>query len=390
MSEYRGIDLLNFIIFLIKNKFKLILLGFFTCIFVYLFIYFFIPPKFEAKSLVIAKEGSSLSVMGAISQSLNSLPSGLSSMLGGISENDKYDLFDTYIFSRSNLDEIIEKFDLKKEFGTEYMYLAREQLLENIETEITDQNSYKIVTYGSSPEKAVELNSYLLNTINKKVVEYNIKKSKNNRKFLEDRLNEIKLKLKVAENNLEDFQQKNKLFYAEDQIKLIVETYSKFESEIITKEIKRNIVENMHGSDNPTYKLVENEVEALQNKLNNLKYNGAENSMLLALDKLPKLGKEYIRLYREVKIYNIMLEFILPMYEQARFEEQKDLPVLSVIDKPVLAEKKSFPPRTILTLIVTFFIVASVSIIQFLLLEAKNSRNEKINFIYQNLFKLKQ
>jgi hypothetical protein len=40
-------------------------------------------------------------------------------------------------------------------------------------------------------------------------------------------------------------------------------------------------------------------------------------------------------------------------YELARIQEAKDVPVIRVIDAPGIPEKKSFPPRTVLILVLT-------------------------------------
>ncbi len=40
-------------------------------------------------------------------------------------------------------------------------------------------------------------------------------------------------------------------------------------------------------------------------------------------------------------------------YELARIQEAKDVPVVSVIDSPGIPEKKSFPPRLLLAVLLT-------------------------------------
>ncbi|MCZ7614320.1 MAG: hypothetical protein M5T52_12495 [Ignavibacteriaceae bacterium] len=50
--------------------------------------------------------------------------------------------------------------------------------------------------------------------------------------------------------------------------------------------------------------------------------------------------KKFLRLYRDIEIYTAILEFIVPIYEQAKLEEQKNIPVLQVIDYGVVPEKK--------------------------------------------------
>jgi len=41
----------------------------------------------------------------------------------------------------------------------------------------------------------------------------------------------------------------------------------------------------------------------------------------------------------------------------SRIEEAKDTPVVSVLDQPQVAEKKSFPPRLLMMLLLTVFFV---------------------------------
>jgi uncharacterized protein involved in exopolysaccharide biosynthesis len=54
---------------------------------------------------------------------------------------------------------------------------------------------------------------------------------------------------------------------------------------------------------------------------------------------------KYLRFYRDLEIQNKILEVILPMYEQAKVEEQKSIPSILFIDKAVPAEIKYGPKR---------------------------------------------
>ena len=69
----------------------------------------------------------------------------------------------------------------------------------------------------------------------------------------------------------------------------------------------------------------------------------------------------YADLYRRVRIQETVFELLSQQYEMARIEEAKDTPVVSIIDPPLIAEKKSFPPRLIIILLLTSFAVASAS-----------------------------
>jgi hypothetical protein len=52
-------------------------------------------------------------------------------------------------------------------------------------------------------------------------------------------------------------------------------------------------------------------------------------------------------------VQEAVFELLTQQYEIARIQEAKDIPVVSVIDSPGIPEKKSFPPRLLLALLLT-------------------------------------
>jgi hypothetical protein len=80
-----------------------------------------------------------------------------------------------------------------------------------------------------------------------------------------------------------------------------------------------------------------------------------------------------------------MLEFIIPLYEQSRFEEQKNIPVLQIIDKGIPAEKKSYPPRSLFALLITIFMMVAFLGILTGNDIFKNSTNPKLILLKKNL-----
>jgi capsule polysaccharide export protein KpsE/RkpR len=71
------------------------------------------------------------------------------------------------------------------------------------------------------------------------------------------------------------------------------------------------------------------------------------------LRQLPRLAVPYADLYRNVRVQETLYELLTQQYEMARIDEAKDIPAVSVIDAPGIAERKSFPPRLLLSLLLT-------------------------------------
>jgi uncharacterized protein involved in exopolysaccharide biosynthesis len=78
----------------------------------------------------------------------------------------------------------------------------------------------------------------------------------------------------------------------------------------------------------------------------------SDGALYPALRQLPRLGVRYVDLYRRVRVQEQVFELLTQQDEMARIAEARDVPVVSVIDVPGVAEKKSFPPRLLVALLI--------------------------------------
>src|SRR5438445_2933317 len=76
----------------------------------------------------------------------------------------------------------------------------------------------------------------------------------------------------------------------------------------------------------------------------------ASDSLYPSIRKLPLLGVTYADLYRRTKIQEAVYETLTQEYELAKVQEAKETPTVRILDEPAVPERKSFPPRTLITL----------------------------------------
>ncbi len=380
MSEDRSIDFLDYILIILKWKKFLIAQFLILLILSYGLIYFFIDEEYDSSALILPTDDVALGGISGIMKNLKDLPLGL----GGKSQNGSVDLYKTLIFSRTNLEDLVKRFNLLEDYNESSLQEAIKVLAKKIESDETKENAFRITVRANSPDKAEKMVNYIVHYLNKKVIELNIEKSKNNRVFLEARYNELKLNLKNSEDSLQTYQLKSGLFEAKEQLKMIADAFSELETKVITKEAEMQIISNLFGSQSPQFQTIESEYKVLKEQLSSLKNVGKEESLLMPLKTLPEKTKLYLRYFRDVEIYNKILEFIVPLYEQAKIEEQKSIPVFQVIDYGIKPEKKSFPPRTLLSIIIAF--VGTVLTIFFLVARESfiRSANPKIDLLRKN------
>jgi uncharacterized protein involved in exopolysaccharide biosynthesis len=153
-----------------------------------------------------------------------------------------------------------------------------------------------------------------------------------------------------------------------EQTKAAVTAAAELEAQIIAEEVKLGILRRQLGEDAPEVKLAKIQIEEMRKRLNQMKEGSDkiknEMSLFVPFKDVPELGLQYLRLYRDYEIQNKLLEFILPLYEQAKIEEQRDVPVVQVLDRAVPPEKKARPFRTLIVVSVfasalTLFVVLS-------------------------------
>ncbi|MGE5620960.1 MAG: GumC family protein [archaeon] len=389
MSEKR-FDILDYLILLVRWKKLLLAIFLLVAGISYTIIYFFVEEEYESTSIIIPSEDQT-NPMGAagLLKNIKNLSFDMS-----MNSNPETDLYNTIIYSRNNLENLIRKFDLLKNFGLDTTAIDyKEKALKRLSTSIiakeTKDKAYSITVIANSPKLAANMANYIVSVLNKKIIELKVAKSKQNREFLENRLADIKARIANSEDSLRMFQEKSGMLDVEQQMKGIIGAYSNLETALITKQIEQSILSNMLDKDSPQLKTVKTQVNEYANKLREIKREGEPNGIMLSINSLPKKAVEYLRLYRDVQVTNALLEFIYPLYEQSRFEENKNIPVLQIIDKAVPPAKKSFPPRSLLSIVIGLgaFLLSFIVII---ISENPSIRNsEKVIYIKNNMFKWK-
>ena len=390
MDKENKIELIDYFIVIVKWKKFLTYLLLPTLIITYLAIYFLVEEQFDAEVLIVPSEEDGMSGIASL---IGNLDMNLPFNLGGATSPDM-NIYSTIIYSRTNLEKVIEKFDLIRIYGLsedikDYRKKAVEILYDNINASETDFFAYSIEARANSPKLAADIANYIIELLNEKVVYLKTEKSRNNRIFLEQRLLEIRENLRIAEDSLVQYQEYSGIISPEDQYKGIVEAYTEVESELITKKIQKSILEKIRGEKSVEVTNLEIEIESIDNKLKDLKKRGEPSGIIPPISNLPEKAINYFRLLREVEINSAILEFVLPLYEQSKIEEKKDIPTLQVIDYAIPYETKSYPPRTLFTLLIAFSVFLFAFFAILLKERTSRSQDDKIKFIRENLFKWK-
>lgn len=310
---------------------KLIIINFLIITGTVVIISLFLPKWYKATASVLpSQDDDMLSNLGGGSLLMKSLGALPFSKLGGKKSFD----YMAILNSRSAMELVVQQFDLLHEYNIKNgsMENAVKELRSNVEYTLKDDGSILIDVFDKDSHRAANMANYFVDVLNQISVSLNGQHNKSNREFIGKRVEDTKSELRNAEDNLKSFQEKNSSIViptqAENAIKAIAELYANKAK----YEVAIAVMERSMGNNSPELKQMRIELEELDKKL----------------AQVPKIGLDYIRAYRDVVVQQKIFEYLVPLYEQARIEEQKDLPVVLVLDRAIAPEKAEKPSKRLL------------------------------------------
>jgi tyrosine-protein kinase Etk/Wzc len=301
-----------------------------------------LPPKQQDLFGSLAGTGSMLrSLAGA-------------ARLGGLGQKPSAYNFFAILRSRTAMEEVVRKFNLVAVYDVpdssmekaikelEDNTLFEEQIDENITIEVMDRD----------PERAAAIANFFVDVLNNLSIRLGTLEARNNREFIEGRLNQARRDLSVAEERLKKHQETTGIIITPEQTSS-VSTIASLYAMKAKKELEVEIAKRASTNDNPVLQQLRVELDVMERKLSTL----------------PQAGMESYRLYRDVAIQQKILEFLIPIHEQAKIDEQKDVPVLLVLDRAIAPERKVRPQRALIVTL-TFFLSLFASVMVGLFLHA--------------------
>ena len=324
-----------------------------------------IPRYYKAEASVLPPQTSGLlGSMGSVSSILRDVSPLITMGRGGLG-GDRSFTYLAILNSRTVIDSVIDKFDLIKVYKiTNYpMMYAEKNLRANTDFEIDENGAINISVLDKSASRAAAMANYFVDLLNEIYVRVSVEEAHNNRIFIQQQYEKNLSDLRNAEDTLEAFQERYKVYDVPQQAKAAIAAGADLEAQKIAAEVQLNVLEHQFGADAPEVKLKSLQVQEIQKKLNEMQTGtggdfGNTGNFFPAFEKVPELGIAYLRFYRNYEIQTKLLEFTLPMFEQAKIEEQKNTPAVIVLDRALPPEKPTVPKRLFIEIIFAFAVLS--------------------------------
>jgi capsule polysaccharide export protein KpsE/RkpR len=339
-----------------------------------------LPVRYESKTRLMPPDqqsGSGLAMIAALAgrgaSGGTSSGGGMAGALGGSLGSVAGDLlglkssgalFVDMIDGPTIQDDLIRKFDLRNIYHDRYWEQARKDLGKR--TTVKEDRKSGVISITVSdhdPHRAQEMAQAYVDALNGLVAQVSTSSARRERMFVEGRLKTVRQNLDDALQAFSEYASKNGTFDIPSQTKAMVESEATLQGQLVAAQSELEGLKQIYTDNNIRVRSLEARVGALKHQVENMSGNKADlNSNdsgitgdFPSIRKLPLVGVRWANLYRESKIQETVYEMLTQEYEIAKIQEAKEIPSVNVLDPPLVPERKSFPPRTLLTLLGTIF-----------------------------------
>lgn len=310
-----------------------------------------LPVWYYSSARVLLPSGG---IGGGLSGLLNG-SSLASSLLGG--GGGDYTRYLAILTSRSVLENTVATFDLVSVYELEDdehpEAAALDELRNQIAFEVDLEFFYlEVGAFDREPDRAAEIANFMVAELNRINATLATEDAASYRRYVEERYRQALTDMDTARVAMRRFQEERGVLELPMQAEGFIQTLASQRASALEAEIQYEALRNQLGPDNPQVQAARELVRAAERAQAQL-LSGSDALMPVALDALPEVASEYARHYQEILTQTAILEVVQPLYEQARFEEERDRVAVQVLDPAVPAVRKAKPKRAILVIVIT-------------------------------------
>ncbi|MFH0883837.1 MAG: GNVR domain-containing protein [bacterium] len=266
--------------------------------------------------------------------------------LSGFVGNESY-LAMAILESRNLRDAVIDNFDWSKRYklkSRQAAYLLYEKL---IRWQFTEEGSLKITVDEKTPEYAANTVNFIVQWMQDHYVIVIRSQAKNQREYIGKRVDETYDDIHKLEDEFIAFQKTTGVVSVEEQVRASVESAAEIYKSLVLSEVNLKVMEQTLPQNSTDISLLRERVKAYRGELERItkKSDNDATNYILTLDVAPEIGVRYYHMERELELQSIILQFLLPQFEQARISELRENSNVYVLDWGQVPDKRIRPKR---------------------------------------------
>lgn len=310
---------------------------------------FVLPKYYEAQALLLPPKDMSIPVagLGRISEVV-SVTKGLNLPVL-VTPSDVYRRM---LLSHRIADGVIDQFQLIERYKASNRDEAYLALMEYAEFKVTEEGLLSVKVEDRDPQVAADMvNSFVerLDLVNREI---STSRARQNRVFIGNRLDQIAVELDSARSAFVAFQTTNKAVDFTQQIRLAVDQAIELKIKLGEIDLELAMLRSKLGENNAELLDRERLRQAVANQLDRLESTNTDSSFFsLPVSAIPALRGQYEELYSRVRVSEGLHTTLLSQLEQAKIQENEEMPTITVLDRAVPPEIRSRPQRSVIVLL---------------------------------------
>ena len=310
-----------------------------------------IPPSFTAEAVILPpqpEQSSQLLMMGSPAglAGLGGLGSGLA---GGLLRNPA-EMYIGILKSRTIADALIARFRLQQVYGSSSLTGTRKALERHSTIETGKDMLIRIRVEDGDRTRAAQIANAYVDELHNRNSTLALTSASQRRLFFEQRLAEEKSALADAEMAMKKMQQASGLVFPSGQSEGLMRALASLRAEIAAREVQLQAMRMYATGENPQVQVQETTLGGLHQQLQKLEA-GSGDQLVVPARQIPETGLEYVRRMRDFKYHETLFELLAKQYEAARIDEAREAPLVQVVDRAVIPDRKSWPPRALLVVL---------------------------------------
>ncbi|MFH1010697.1 MAG: GNVR domain-containing protein, partial [bacterium] len=204
------------------------------------------------------------------------------------------------------------------------------------------------------PAMASDMANFYVRELDRRNQELKSQKAAHDKEFVAERLEDARLRLEKLEDSLRIFQEQTGVLNVEEQVKATITTAAALEALRLATELELGQARQMMQPDNPLVEELERKLVGVRTQMRRLvdrEQKSVEDKLLLTLKDAPSYGATYLKLLRDITVQELLYQFLVQQYEQARITEVRHTPTMQAIDWATAPTKRSWPKRGIMILV---------------------------------------
>jgi tyrosine-protein kinase Etk/Wzc len=351
-SEEDGIDLVGLFALLLRGKKTILRFMLVSAILTAIVVYLVMKPTYTGEAVFLPPQNAPGSSMSQLAGQLGSL--GSLGALGGLAGlKNPGEVYIGILGSRTVADGIIRRFDLQKIYKRKRLSDTEKRLKSSSKFVAGKDTLITISVEAQDPKLAADLANGYLDALREQNARLALSDSSQRRLFFEQQLEREKNALADAEVDLKKTQEQTGLIIPNGQAQVEIQSSAELHAQITGRQVELAALKQGATDQNPAVVRLQTEISGLEQQLQKLQSDSGKRepgSIQLPTAKVPELALEYVRKQREVKYHEVLFELIARQYETARMDESREAPLLQVVDRATVPDKKSGPPRVLLML----------------------------------------